>query len=150
MSYNRPDRRMFNFGNFDFGGGADATRGITPPKGSGITLQDYGVFACIEIFNGGTLMPQMSVGLAADADAYGDEFVFGAVAVGAGKSVLSTYDKRLFDPPAGVQGGVGPADYILNKGVIPVDTIVLATFLAATGSGLTGQAIPFVVLDFDP
>lgn len=140
MSYERPDRRQFAVGIFDFGGGADETFAIQGPKGKDIILRDYGVFGVTEVFNGGTKHPEMSIGSISDADAYGEEFNFGALADNKGKSVLSTYSE------ANEWGKVD--DYILNSGRIAADTEVVMKAVAATGSGLTGMAVPFVVLDF--
>lgn len=140
MSYERPDRRMFSFGTFDFGGGADETYSVIGPKSKDMILRDYGVFAVTEVFAAGTNKPRMRIGSPSDDDAYGAEFDFGALADNHGMSVLSTYSES---------NQWGTVDnYILNSGRIAADAEVVTKCIAGTGTGLTGMAIPFVLLDF--
>jgi len=141
MSYSNPDRRMFSFGTFDFGGGADETFSIIGPKGKACRLFDYGVFGVTEVFAAGTNTPRMMVGSPSDDDAYGDEFDFGALADNHGKSIRSTY---------GPYDATNLALYLLTAGqTIAADAEVVVKCVAGTGSGLTGMAIPFVILDYD-
>jgi hypothetical protein len=141
MSYEKPIYQItYCFPLFDFGGGSNASPIIAGPKGLKGRLIDYGVQWVSEAFAGGTTTPQMSIGTAADKDHYGEEFDFGALAVASGgKSIRSTY---AYDDLAHI------ATYILNDGALPADTPVEVTLLAATGSGLTGMAIPFVKIDW--
>lgn len=119
----------------DYGGGANVLQHVKGPKGKDGLLYDYGCHTVVEVFNGGTLMPQIAVGTVSDADAYGDEFDFGALAVaGGGKSIRTAY-------VPGVDSGWNT--YMLNRN-LPKDTVVMVTHYAATGSGQTGQATGFV------
>lgn len=123
----------YQFGTFDFGGGADETFSIIGPKYMPSRLIDYGVFGVTEVFAAGTNKPMMSVGSPSDADAYGEEFDFGALADNHAMSVLQTYrgNQTVIDT------------YILNAGAIAADAEIVVKCLAGTGSGLTGMAIPF-------
>lgn len=142
MAYDNQIER-YTFGNFDFGGGANETFSIIGRKNKGAYLWDYGVFGVIEVFAAGTATPMMSVGTPSDPDAYGEEFDFGALADNHGMSVRSQY----LDNPA--LGGTSVQTYILNAGKIPINQEIVVTCVAGTGSGLTGQAIPFVDLRWD-
>lgn len=137
MSYSNPNRARYEFGNFDFGGGANETFTVNGPKGKAGRLVDYGVYGPIEAFAAGTNTPQMSIGTAADADAFGDELDFGALALDTPASLRSLY----------YPSDAGFASHMVND-QIPADTKVQVTCLAGTGSGLTGQAVPFVVIDW--
>ena len=80
-------------------------------------------------------MPQIAVGTVSDADAYGNEFDYGAVAVASGgKSIRTTYTPAV---------DAGWDSHMLDRD-IPKDTVVMVTHYAATGSGLTGIAVGFV------
>lgn len=140
MSYTK-EPTMYLFATFDYGGGSDGTFRILGPKGKKGVIVDAGVINVTEAFAAGTALPQMSVGTAADRDAYVEEFSFGALALGGGKSLRSTYDP-------------GPdktswETYVLADGVIPADVEVVLHAIAGTGSGLTGQAQPFVAIRWD-
>lgn len=140
MSYSNPKRTIFTFPLFDFGGGADAYHTIKGPKGKKGRLYDAGVCGPAEAFAAGTLLPQISVGTVADRDAYMEEFSLGALALATPKSLRSTYDegseKTSFDA-------------VMVNPVLPADTPVAFHLIAGTGSGLTGQAIPFIIIDWD-
>lgn len=131
--YDNPVKRH-RFGVVDFGGGADVTHYITGPIGKQGTLVDFGVEGCVEAFAAGTALPQMAVGISGDTDAYGEEFSLGALAVAAGgKSVLSTHSPH----------SAAAAAVLVNR-AIAKDVVTHVTCIAGTGSGLTGQAIPWV------
>ena len=131
--YDYPATR-YAFGNQDFGGGANVLMYLKGPKGKAGLLFDYGVFGLSEAFAAGTTTPMMSVGTIADPDYYGDEFDFGALAINAGgKSVRETH----------YPGSAGFTSKMLIR-EIPADSVVMVTLVAGTGSGLTGQAVPFV------
>lgn len=138
MSYDRPNRMMYSFGNFDFGGAGNETFSIQGPKGKKGRLYDYGVYGVIEAFAGDTT-PMMSVGTPSDADAYGEEFDFGALADNSGKSVRSTYDES---------ADKTEFDAVMVDRNIPADQEIVVTCVAATGTP-TGQGVPFVVIDWD-
>lgn len=141
MSYSNPDRRMFTFGTFDFGGGADEVFAVVGPKGKACSLYDYGVYGVTEAFAAGTNKPRMEIGSPTDSDAYGKNFDFGALALDTGKSVRSTY---------GQYDATNLALYLTEASkTIAADAVIEMLCIAGTGSGLTGMAIPFVILDFD-
>lgn len=129
--------RVFRYqqDSFDFGGGADDNMTFKGPKGKEGLLYDYGVYNVTETFAGGTTTPKMSVGNAADADHYGDDFDFGALVAdtSGGKSIRSTY----------APGTTGWNTYMLIR-ELPADTAIYGVMIAATGSGLTGHANAFV------
>ncbi len=141
MAYNNPNRVTYQFGNFDFGAGANETFSIQGPKGKAGRLIDYGVQGVIEAFAGSTSTPVVAVGTPSDADAYGDEFDMGALADNNGKSVRSTY-------PNAYPFGTTIGTYILSQGKIPADQEVVLTCTGAVGTP-TGQAVPFVTIDWD-
>ena len=123
----------------DFGGGADILYYVKGPKGKAGRLHDYGVDNVTEVFNGGTLNPKMAIGIVGNADYYGDDFDLGAAAVAGGsKSIRTTYAPT----------DTGFATYMLIP-ELPADTVVMVTCEAATGSGLTGKAFPFVDIIWD-
>lgn len=141
MAYDNPNRVTYQFGNFDFGGAANETFSIQGPKGKAGRLIDYGVQGVIEVFAGSTSTPIVAVGTPADPDAYGDEFDMSTLADNSGKSVRSTYNNAY-------PFGTLIATYILNQGKIPADQEVVLTCTAAVGTP-TGQAVPFVTIDWD-
>lgn len=140
MGYSNPDRRTYMFPLFDFGGGSDQSFKVIGPKGKAGRLIDYGVQDVQEAMNGDTLDPKIAVGTSSDPDAYGDEFTL-SNADNVPSSVRSTYDpgadKTSFET------------YVLNDGIIPADTVVYLTCSASTGANLTGQGMPFMVIDWD-
>ena len=125
----------YEFGNFDFGGGADASFYVRGPLGKAALLYDYGVYAVTEAFAAGTATPMMKIGNGDDDDAYGAAFDFGALAVASGgKSLRSSYRPGT---------DAGWASHMVDR-EIPADTPVKVGCVAGTGAGLAGQAIPFV------
>jgi hypothetical protein len=136
MSYDKPNRIKYSFGNFDFGGAADETFSIKGPKGKAGRLWDYGVEGTIEVFNGGTITPKISVGTTSDPDAYGDELVLHALADNDATSIRTLYHEQ----------DSGFATYMLNR-ELPADTEIYCTCIVATGSP-TGQGTPFVIIDW--
>lgn len=136
--YDNPDRRMYQFGSFDFGGGADGTFAVLGPKGKKGRLVDYGVHSSSEAFAAGTALPKMSVGVSGSTASYGALFSLGALALNSSKSVATTYKPT----------DTSWATY-MTQPTIAADTVTLITCVAGTGSGLTGQAIPYVVIDWD-
>jgi hypothetical protein len=136
MSYDNPNRQKYSFGNFDFGAGADETFSVRGPKGKTGRLYDYGVSGVIEVMNGGTVTPKVAIGSPSDPDAYGDELDLNAVADNEHKSVRSTYAETASGFTSLM---VGPD--------IAADAEVVVTCTGATGSP-TGQAVPFVVIDW--
>jgi hypothetical protein len=134
MGYSKAPTR-FTFGPFDFGGGADDNFSFRSPKGKDSCLVDYGVFGVTEAFNGDTLDPQISVGTAADPDAYGEELTVNP-AVDTMMSLRTRFQK-----PEEID------DYILPAGLaIPPDTDCIVKAYASTGANLTGQGMIFVDL----
>lgn len=140
MSYDNPNRIKHSFGIFDFGGGANETFSVRGPKGKKGRLWDYGVEGIIEVMNGDTLDPTIAVGTPSDPDAYGDEFTL-STALAPDNHALSIRTEYREDE-------AGFDTYMLNR-AIPADQEVVLTCTAATGAGLTGQAVPFVIIDWD-
>lgn len=136
MSYDRPNRQQYSFGVFDFGGAADETFSIKGPKGKKGRLYDYGVYGCIEVMNGGTITPKISVGTTSDPDAYGDELVLHGLADNDATSIRMLYSEQ----------DAGFSTAMVNRN-IPADTELYVTCIVATGSP-TGQAVPFVIIDW--
>lgn len=124
----------FSFGLFDFGGGANEQFVIRGPKGKKGQLWDYGVYASTEVFAGSTSTPQMSVGTSSDADAYGEEFDFGALAVNKMMSVGTQYDRHRDSTSF---------DAVIVDPWLPADTDIYVTCIAAVGTP-TGIAVPFI------
>jgi hypothetical protein len=138
MGYSSGREQRIIFDLFDFGGGADGTRGFRGPKGKGGQLIDYGVTGVVEAFNGDTLDPQISVGTAADRDAYGEELTVNP-AITTEMSLRTRFNK-----PEDID------DYILAAGLaIPPDTDIVLHLIASTGTNLTGQGQPFVTIMWD-
>jgi hypothetical protein len=138
--YDHKDRRTYVFPLFDYGGAAGARADkVRGPKGKAGRLVDYGVMSVLEAF-AGTTPATIAVGTSADPDAYGQEFSLDAVAVAdGGKSVQSTYDII-----------ADAANWALNmlERDIPKDSAVYITSTEAV-TGPTGQACPYVVIDWD-
>lgn len=129
MSYDDRDRRWYEM-LVDYGAGANTLQHIIGPKGKAGLLWDYGCHSVAEAFAGSSTTPMISVGTVSNADAYGEEFDYGALAVaGGGKTIRTTY----------AETAAGFATYMVNRN-LPMDTVVMVTHIAATGSP-TGQAI---------
>lgn len=132
-------RMIYQFPVLDFGAGAEIYYVMGPRNKKG-KLIDYGVHHPTETFTADTLPAYVSVGTAADADAYGEELSMGLLAADAGSnSVLSQ-----------VEGdGLNVEDYILDAGYsLPVNTKVGLHCTSPTGGTPAGIAIPFMVIDW--
>lgn len=139
MSYLKAPTRHW-MPNTDFGGGADILYYFKGPKGKAGRLYDYGVESTVEAMNGGTLMPKMAVGIVGTAEKYGTKLTFTSLAVADGtKSVRTT------NLPADT---AFEGTYMVDRD-LAADTVVMVTCYAATGSALTGQAMPFVEVVWD-
>jgi hypothetical protein len=142
MSYENPDRRVYTFPQFDYGGAAGARADkIIGPKGKKGRLIDYGVQSVQEAF-AGTTPATIAVGNASDADAYGEEFSLGGLAVASGgKTVRSTYDPTK-------QADTAAFAALMVEPDLPADTAIYITSTEAV-TGPTGMACPYVVIDWD-
>lgn len=138
--YDSENVTRYDFGNLDLGGGSDFTRKIRGPKGKTGRLVDMGVYGVTEAFNGGTLNPAMKLGTLSDDDYYVENYNLGAVAINDGGKSIKTVWASPVD--------AGYSTYVKHK-EIAADSVVVATFLAATGSGLTGMANCYVDIVWD-
>lgn len=131
-------RYYYQFGLLDFGTAGEDYY-VLGPAGRKGTLIDYGVHHITETFTAATLPAYVSVGTAADADAYGDEISMGTTAADAGsRSVRTLYD------------GEDVATYILDAGLrLPADTKLRLVCTAPTGGTPAGMAQPFMIIDWD-
>lgn len=139
MSYDNPNRIPYLLSEVDFGGGADITCVIRGPKGKKGRIWDVGVQDSKEAFNGGSTTPKINVGTASDADAFVKELDLQGLAINDAKSLRSTYDEAS-DKVA--------FDAVMVDPVIPADTKIVLTCVAASGSE-TGKGKPFLVIDWD-
>jgi hypothetical protein len=123
----------------DFGAGAEIYY-VMGPKGRKGKLVDYGVHHPTETFTADTLPAYVSVGTAADADAYGEELSMGLLAADAGsKSVRTTY-----------RAAEDIEDFILDAGLnLPADTKVGLHCTSPTGGTPAGIAQPFMIIDWE-
>ena len=132
MSYSATDRRLIAFTVHTFSG--SETYSWIGPKGKACKLYDYGVYGVTTVFSGG---PTCSIGSPADADAYGDDFAFGALADNHAMSVRQTY---------GQYDTTNLALYLLAAGqAIAADSEIVYSAIAGGG----GVATPFMILDYD-
>lgn len=138
MSYDKPNRMKYSFGNFDFGAGADEQFNIIGPKGKAGRLYDYGVEGTIEVMNGSSTTPKVSVGNTSSATAYGAALDINALADNTARSIRSLYRET----DTAFEG-----TYMTNRN-IPKDTQIRVNCIGAAGSP-TGQAVPFVIIDWD-
>lgn len=139
MGYDNRKVTRYQFDTLDFGTAGEIYV-INGPKGKTGLLVDYGVVHVTETFTANTLPAYVSVGTAADADAYGDELSMGlAAADGGGKSVLSTYRP-------GKDSGY--ATQMLDR-TLPADTPVALHCTAPTGGTPAGMACPFLEVIWD-
>lgn len=139
MSYANPNRQVYLFPLFDYGGASGArVDKIRGPKGKKGRLIDYGVQSIQENF-AGTTPATIAVGNASDPDAYGDELSLGTTAATAGGlTVRSQYD------PASNKTSF---DALMLNPELPADTAIYVTSTEAV-TGPTGQACPWVVIDW--
>lgn len=117
---------------------SDKTFAFIGPKGKKGRLLDYGIDGITTSTAGGTNTPQVKVGNAGTADAYGKAFDVGALTAPSSKSVASTY--RPIDSSW--------ATYMANQD-LPADTQIIITAVAATGSGAAGVGNVFAVVAWD-
>lgn len=139
MSYDKPNRVKYSgWGLFDFGAGSDEQFNIIGPKGKAGRLYDYGVEGTIEVMNGASTTPKVSIGNSSSATAYGAALDINALADNTAKSIRSTYRE---------DAAAFAGTYMTNRN-IPADTQIRVNCVAAAGSP-TGQAVPFVIIDWD-
>lgn len=132
-------RMHYQFGLHDFGAGGEIFY-VLGPKGRKGKLVDYGVHHVTEAFTADTLPAYVSVGTAADADAYGEELSMGTSAIDVGsKSVRQSF-----------RAAEDIEDYILEAGLnLPADTKVGLHCTAPTGGTPAGMAQPFMIIDWE-
>lgn len=133
MSYDHPNRQKYAF-YFDAGNNGNETWTIKGPKGKAGRLVDYGVEGVVEAF---TADAQVSVGTAADADAYGEEIALGVVALEGVKSL-----RTLYDPIADKTS----FDALLVQPTIAKDTAVQLTVIDDASAGM---GTFFMIIDWD-
>jgi hypothetical protein len=132
-------RMHYIFPVLDFGAGAEIYY-VKGPKGRKGKLVDYGVHHVTEAFTADTLPAYVSVGTAADADAYGDELSMGTAAIDVGSVSVRTS----FRDPDDLD------DYILDAGLsLPADTKVGLHCTSPTGGTPAGIAQPFMIIDWE-
>ena len=132
-------RMHYTFPTLDFGTAGEIYY-VMGPKGRKGKLVDYGVHHPTETFTATTLPAYVSVGTAADADAYGEELSMGTLAADAGSLSVrtSTRDPAVIDT------------YILDAGLkMPADTKVGLHCTAPTGGTPAGFANPFMIIDWE-
>lgn len=131
--YEAPNRIKYAF-MFDAGNNGNETFTIKGPKGKTGRLYDYGVEGVTEAF---TADAQVSVGTAADPDAFGEEIAIGVLAVDTVKSLRTLYnpgyEKTSFDA-------------LLVDPTIPADTLVQLTI---TDDASAGIGTFFAIIDWD-
>lgn len=131
-------RMTYQFDTLDFGTAGEIYY-ILGPKGKKGKLVDYGVHHVTETFTATTLPAYVSVGTAADADAYGDEISMGTTAADAGSKSVRTSTV-----------GDEIETYILPAGLsMPKDTKVGLHCTAPTGGTPAGMACPFMIIDWE-
>ena len=143
MSYDKPNRIKYTFPQLDFGAGAD-TFAVTGPKGKTGRVYDYGVEHITEQFTATTLPAYVSVGTAADADAYGEEISMATADVNSGTRSL-----RTLYTAGGTEIGGGGAGTVLVDPTVPADTAVVLHCTSPTGGTPAGIAVPFMIIDWD-
>lgn len=132
MSYDNPNRQKYAF-HFDAGNNGDETFTVKGPKGKKGRLYDYGVEGVTEAF---TADAQISVGTAADPDAYGEEIAVGVLAVDTVKSLRTLYD------PIADQTSF---DALLVEPELPKDTAVV---LKVVDDAAAGIGTFFMIIDW--
>lgn len=133
MSYDKPNRIKYAF-NFDAGNAGNETFTVKGPKGKAGRLWDYGVEGVYEAFVADCTL---SIGTAADPDAYGDELAFGGLALEGVSSVRSLYDEV---------ADATSFDALMVAREIPANTYVQLTIV---DDSTTGMGSFFVVIDWD-
>ena len=125
MSYDNPDRRLYNY-THDFGAGSEifSLRGPTGKRG---TLQHVAV-AVTETFTDTTTQGFVRVGTAADNDAFA-ELQMGTAA-----------DEDYWDQ-------TDDTDSIIDA-AIPADTLVEVNLVAPTGGTPAGQGLVLIEIDW--
>jgi len=136
MSYDHPNRVKHTFNLFDFGGAADDFLRIPMLKGKAARLWDYGVEGCVEAISGVTVTAKVAIGTTGDPDAYGEELDLNGLADNGAKSVRSTYKEEV----------AGFAALMVGR-EIAADSDPVMTLTGTTGSP-TGQAVPFVIMEY--
>lgn len=132
-------RMHYFFGTHDFGAGGEIFY-VLGPKGRKGKLVDYGVHHVTEAFTADTLPAYVSVGTAADADAYGDELSMATIAIDVGSRSVRT----LYRDPDDID------NFILDAGLsLPADTKVGLHCTAPTGGTPAGIAQPFMIIDWE-
>ncbi len=132
MSYDKPNRQKYAF-YFDAGNNGNETWSIKGPKGKAGRLHDWGVEGVVEAF---TADAQLSVGTAADPDAFGEELAFGVVAVDTMESVRTLYSEQ----DSGFTALIGASGLD-----IPADTLVQLTL---TDDAAAGMGTFFMIIDW--
>jgi hypothetical protein len=132
-------RMHYTFPVLDFGAGAEIYY-VLGPKGRKGKLVDYGIHHVTEAFTTDTLPAYVSVGTAADPDAYGEELGMGTSAIDVGSKSVRTS----FRDPDDI------ALYILDAGLsLPADTKVGLHCTSPTGGTPAGIAQPFMIIDWE-
>lgn len=131
MSYSNPNRQKYEWW-FDAGNNGNETWSFRGPKGKSGRLIDYGIEGVTEAL---TAAAELSVGTAADPDAYGEEYAFGVVAVDTVESIRSLYRP-------GIDAGF--ATYMVNP-EIPADTLVQVSLTDDTSAGM---GLFFCIIDW--
>lgn len=133
-------RMFYQFGTHDAGAGGEIFY-VLGPKGKKGKLVDYGMHHVTEAFTATTLPSYVSVGTAADADAYGEEISMGTAAIDVGS--VSCLQQSVGD-------GLDIEDRILDAGLaMPADTKVGLHVTAPTGGTPAGIAQPFMIIDWE-
>lgn len=130
--------QKYSFGTFDFGGGSDDNFTVKGPKGKKGLLRDYGVEAITETFSG-TTSATVAVGTSANPDAYGEEITLDDDAA---DTVGSISARTLATDPDNLR-----STYIVEPD-LPADTVVYMKCSAGVGGSPTGQAQPFMIIEW--
>ncbi len=132
-------RMHYMFPTLDFGSAGEDYY-VIGPKGRKGKLVDYGVHHITETFTADTLPAYVSVGTAADPDAYGDELSMGTAAADSGSRSVRTMYRAASDIET----------YILDAGLsLPADTKLRLACTAPTGGTPAGMACPFMIIDWE-
>lgn len=132
MSYDRPHREKYAY-QFDAGNNGNETYTIKGPKGKAGRLYNWGVEGVTEAF---TADAQVSVGTAADPDAFGEEIAIGVLAADAVKTARVLYAEQ----DSGFTALIGASGLD-----IPADTSVQLTITDDASAGIGSF---FMVIDW--